>query len=58
MDPITLIIILIIIACVVLCILIVQWLMKRYDICGKTDPLCYITGERTSLTNIYNKLIN
>jgi hypothetical protein len=41
-----------VIACVILAVMIFKWFLSRYKICGKTDLLCYVNGERTTATNL------
>jgi hypothetical protein len=52
MDPITILQLCVIFAIIGVSLYILKWIMDRYEKCGKTDPLCYITGEKTSYTSI------
>ena len=56
MDPITIIELIVIIAIIICSMLIIKWVMDRYKICGVKDPLCYITGEKTSAISIINSI--
>ena len=55
MDTITMIQLGVIIAIIIVSVLILKWIMDRKELCG-FDALCYITGEKTSITNIINDL--
>lgn len=52
MDPITILQLCVIFAIFVVSYKILRWIMDRYELCGKLDPLCYITGQKTSATQI------
>ena len=52
MNPVTILELIVLIAIIIVSILIIRWIMKRYKICGATDPLCYVTGRPTTATSI------
>ena len=56
MDPITVIQLGVIIAIIIVSMMILKWITDRYNLCGVTDPLCYITGVKTSITNIISDI--
>ena len=52
MDPIQIIELCVIFGIIVATFMIITWISDRYDKCGVLDPLCYITGQKTSVTSI------
>ena len=57
MDPIQIIELCVIFAIIIVTLMIIKWIMDRHEKCGNMDPLCYITGQKTSVTNILNDII-
>ena len=40
---------------VILIFMIYRWFKKRHELCNR-DGLCYITGEKTTITNSVNQI--
>jgi len=46
----------VIIAIIIVSMMILKWITDRYNLCGVTDPLCYITGRETQYTRIISDI--
>ena len=55
MDPITILQLCVILAIFVVSYKILRWIMDRKELCG-LDGLCYITGQKTNITQIISDI--